>query len=81
VCVLRVIFFLENWEPPAGDDKILTFQRLRRYNITRIQHDLLKVQHALRAEDGGTEEDRLKLTSLLRDHGKNSLLLLECIII
>jgi len=50
------------------DEKILTFQRLRRYDIARIQHDLIKLQHTIMA-NGGNEEDRVKLSSLLQDHG------------
>ena|SRR5436190_17999574 len=50
------------------DNKICTLPKLRRYNVARIQHDLLKVWHNLKTVDGGTEEDRIKLTSLLRDH-------------
>jgi hypothetical protein len=60
--------FFPNWNP-RQHDKVLTFQRLRRYDIVRIQHDILKLQDVLRNPDGGTDEDRRSLTALLHDHG------------
>lgn len=66
--------FLNLQQTPDDDDKIITFRKLRRYNIARIQHDLLKLYHHLKTANGGTDEDRFKLSCLLRDHGMHSLL-------
>jgi hypothetical protein len=61
--------FLNLGQLPDYEDKILTFRKLRRYNIARIQHDLLKLYYDLKTTNEGEDENRIKLTSLLRDHG------------
>ena len=43
--------------------------RFRHLNITRIQHDLLRLQHVLTRPGGGTEENFSRLSSLLHEHG------------
>lgn len=65
--------FLNLGQLPDHEDKILTFRKLRRYNIARIQHDLLKLYYDLKTTNEGKGEDRIKLTSLLRDHGTHLL--------
>jgi hypothetical protein len=61
--------FLSPKQTADQNDKILTFRKLRRYNIARIQHDVLKLFHRLKTVDGGTEDERMKLSSLLHEHG------------
>jgi len=61
--------FLNPKQTADHDDKIFTFRKLRRYNIARIQHDVLKLYHRLKTVDGGTENERIKLSSLLHEHG------------
>jgi hypothetical protein len=58
------------WSSEDYRDSILTFRKLRKYDITRIEHDLLRLQlMTLNVPGGGSDEDRKQLTSLLRDHG------------
>lgn len=67
--------YLNPEAPPLdSSDKIFTFRRLRRYDVARIEHDLLRLYHHLKtSSEGGTDADRVKLTSLLHDHGNSSL--------
>jgi hypothetical protein len=51
------------------DDTIIQAKRFRHLNITRIQHDLLRLQHVLTRPGGGTEENFSRLSSLLHEHG------------
>jgi len=51
------------------DDTIIQAMRFRHLNITRIQHDLLRLQHVLTRPGGGTEENFSRLSSLLHEHG------------
>jgi hypothetical protein len=51
------------------DDTIIQAKRFRHLNITRIQHDLLCLQHMLTRPGGGTEENFSRLSSLLHEHG------------
>lgn len=61
---------------PNVIDKVLTFRRLRRYDLIRIEYDLLELYYALKtAPNGGTETQRTSLTALLHDHSMVSLLL------
>ena len=39
-------------------------------NITRIQHDLLRLQHVLTRPGGGTEENFARVSSLLHEQSK-----------
>jgi hypothetical protein len=55
---------------PSSIDRVLTFRRLRRYDLVRIEHDLLRLYCHLKSDvSGGTEDDRNKLTPLLHCHG------------
>ena len=40
--------FLNYKQTPDHGDKVFTFRKLRRYNIARIQHEVLKLYHHLR---------------------------------
>jgi len=51
------------------DETILQVKRFRQLNISRIQHDLLRLQHTLTIPGGGTEENFARLSSLLHEHG------------
>jgi hypothetical protein len=49
------------------DDTIIQAARFRHLNISRIQHDLLRLQHVLTSAGGGTEENFARLSSLLHE--------------
>lgn len=51
------------------DDTIIQAARFRHLNISRIQHDLLRLQNVLTSAGGGTEENFARLSSLLHEHG------------
>jgi hypothetical protein len=51
------------------DDTIMQAKRFHCLNITRIQHDLLRLQYQLTIPGGGTEENFARLSSLLHEHG------------
>lgn len=59
------------------DDTIIHASRFRHLNITRIQHDLLRLQHVLTSPGGGTEENFSRLSSLLHEHGRYTLAVLS----
>src|SRR2546421_12408228 len=52
------------------DNTIMQATRFRHMNITRIQHDLLRLQHVLTRSGGGTEENFARLASLLHEPSK-----------
>jgi len=55
---------------PHYDNTVIQATRIRHMNITRIQHDLLRLQNVLTCPGGGTEENFARLSSLLHEHSK-----------